>query len=60
MTFTIGYILKEIRIRSGLTLRTFCLGHKLDAVRYSLVERDQMMPNTSEINEYLDLIKKSG
>jgi len=56
---TIGWILKEIRIRKGLTLRTFCLERKLDAVRYSLIERDELRPNTSEINDYLDLIKES-
>lgn len=59
MTFTVGWILKEIRIRNGLTLRKFCLERKLDAIRYSLIERDQLMPTTSEINDYLDLIKES-
>lgn len=58
MKFTIGFVLKEIRIRSGLTLRRFCLDRKLDAIRYSLIERDLLRPNISEINEYLDLIKE--
>lgn len=58
MKITIGWLLKEIRIRKGLTLRTFCLERKLDAIRYSLIERDELRPNMSEINEYLDLIKE--
>lgn len=58
MKFTVGWLLKEIRIRKGLTLRTFCLDRKLDAVRYSLIERDELRPNLSELNEYLDLIKE--
>lgn len=58
MKITIGWLLKEIRIRKGLTLRTFCLERKLDAIRYSLIERDELRPNMSEVNEYLDLIKE--
>ena len=52
---TIGYILKEIRIRSGITLRRFCINRKLDAVRYSMIERDELKPNELELNEYLEL-----
>lgn len=59
MKITIGWLLKEIRIRKGLTLRTFCLERKLDAIRYSLIERDELRPNLSELNDYLDLIKES-
>jgi len=59
MKITIGWLLKEIRIKKGLTLRTFCLERKLDPLRYSLIERDELRPNLSEINEYLNLIKES-
>lgn len=59
MKITIGWLLKEIRIRKGLTLRTFCLERNLDPLRYSLIERDELRPNLSEINEYLNLIKES-
>ena len=58
MEITIGFILKEIRIRSEITLRTFCIDRKLDAVRYSLIERNELRPNISELNEYLNLINK--
>ncbi len=57
MILTIGWLLKEIRIMNGLTLRTFCLDRKLDAIRYSLIERDELMPTRPEVNEYLGLIK---
>lgn len=59
MKITIGWLLKEIRIKKGLTLRTFCLERNLDPLRYSLIERDELRPNLSEINEYLNLIKES-
>jgi len=59
MKFTVGWILREIRIRKELTLRTFCIERKLDAIRYSLIERDELRPNISEINDYLNLIGKS-
>ncbi|MBA7553598.1 hypothetical protein ES705_46192 [subsurface metagenome] len=59
MKITIGWLLKEIRIKKGLTLRTFCLERNLDPLRYSLIERDELRPNLSEINGYLNLIKES-
>ena len=55
---TMGGLLKEIRIRHGLTLRRFCLDKKLDAVRYSLIERNELRPNESEMDEYLNLMVK--
>lgn len=58
MKITIGLLLREIRIRKELTLRTFCIERELDAVRYSMIERDILRPNISEVNEYLDLIKE--
>lgn len=58
MEVTIGSILKEIRIRSGWTLRQFCIIHKLDPIRYSMIERDIMKPNIEELDQYMDLIKE--
>ena len=55
---TMGGLLKEIRIRHGLTLRRFCLERELDAMRYSLIERNLLRPNESEMNEYLNLMGK--
>ena len=59
MKITIGWLLKEIRIKKGLTLRTFCLERNVDPLRYSLIERDELRPTLSEINGYLNLIKQS-
>jgi len=53
-----GNILEEIRIRTGHTLRNFCLSRDLDANRYSLIERDILRPNVEEVNQYLKLIKE--
>lgn len=58
MKVTIGLILKEIRIKSGLTLRSFCIKHDLDAVRYSMIERDVLKPDLFELAKYLELIKQ--
>jgi len=57
---SVGSLLKEIRIKCGITLRTFCLGRKLDPVRFSLIERDELRPNDSEVNEYLNLVGELG
>lgn len=54
---TVGMILREIRIRSGLTLREFCLKNDFDPVRYSLIERDELKPIRAELEDYLNLIK---
>jgi len=57
MVLTLGNVLKEIRIRNEVTLRNFCLSRDLDANRYSLIERNLLIPNTTEVEEYLKLIK---
>jgi len=57
---TIGNLVKEVRIKSGTTLRTFCLGRELDPVRFSLIERDELRPNDSEVDEYLNLVAELG
>lgn len=56
MELTIGYVLKLIRIKCGLTLRTLCIERDLDPVRYSMIERDVLRPNTAELDVYLDLV----
>lgn len=53
---TIGMVLKDIRIQSGVTLRKFCLPSNLDPLRYSLIERDELKPNLAEYGGYLSLI----
>lgn len=53
---TVGMILKEIRIRRGITLRRFCLDNNFDPVRYSLIERDELKPSSAEYGEDLNLI----
>ena len=60
MEITSGMILREIRIRSRLTLREFCLKNDFDPVRYSLIERDELKPNRAELEDYLSLIKFQG
>ena len=55
MKLTAGRILQEFRIRQGYTLREFCMGRNLDAVRYSLIERNELVPNLEELQQYLDL-----
>lgn len=57
MNLSIGVILREIRLRSRITLRNFCLSRNLDPNRYSLIERNLLTPNESEVEEYLKLIK---
>ena len=52
---TVGEILTKIRIRKGKTLREFCLNNNLDPVRYSLIERDELKPNLTELEKYLML-----
>jgi len=59
MKITLGWVLREIRVRQGMTLGDFCIKRKVDAIRYGLIERDELKPDWSEVNEYLDLIKKS-
>lgn len=56
MEVSIGKLLKEIRIKCGTTLRTFCIGRKLDPARFSLIERDELRPNEAEVNEYIGLV----
>jgi len=55
---TVGMILRDIRIRNGITLRRFCLDNGLDPIRYSLIERDELRPNMAECGEYLNLIHR--
>lgn len=55
MKITLGWVLREMRIRQGMTLRDFCIERKLDPIRYGLIERDELRPNWSEVNEYLEL-----
>ena len=57
---TIGMVLREIRIRSGITLRSFCLNNDFDPMRYSLIERDELKPNMAELEEYLNLVRYHG
>ena len=52
---TVGEILTKIRIRRGKTLREFCLNNNLDPIRYSLIERDELKPNLTELEKYLML-----
>ena len=56
MKVTVGRILKELRIESGLTLREFCIKKELDAVKYSGIERGEIVPNADEANHYLRLV----
>lgn len=58
MEITIGSLLKEIRIKCGVTLRTFCLGRELDPFRYSMIERNVLKPNDTEVNEYIKLVEQ--
>jgi len=55
---TVGMILRDIRIRNGITLRRFCLDNSLDPIRYSLIERDELKPSLAEYGEYLNLIHR--
>lgn len=57
MKLTAGRILQELRILQGYTLREFCLARGLDAVRYSLIERNEMAPNYAEMREYFNLLE---
>ena len=57
MKITSGTILREIRIRSGKTLRQFCIENNLDPVRYSLIERNELRPCPEEYGNYLNLIR---
>jgi len=50
---TIGWILRDIRIRAGLTLREFCIKKKLDPIRHSLIERNELKPILQEYLEYM-------
>jgi len=52
---TVGWILRDIRIRAGLTLREFCIKKKLDPIRYSLIERNELKPNLREYLEYTEI-----
>ena len=52
---TVGWILREMRINKGLTLREFCKRKKIDPIRYSLIERDELRPDRPEVYEYLNL-----
>jgi len=60
MEISIGNLLKEVRIKCGVTLRTFCFGRELDPVRFSMIERDILKPNDTEVNEYLSLVAELG
>ncbi len=43
-----GEFIKDLRIRSGQTLRRFCDAHQLDAGNYSKLERGLFPPPTGE------------
>lgn len=57
---TVGMILRDIRIRSGTTLRRFCRNNNLDPIRFSLIERDELEPNLTEYGEYISLVRLHG
>ncbi len=58
VALTTGLLLRDIRIRNGLTLRMFCLDRELDPTRYSMIERDILKPTMTEAYEYLNLIER--
>lgn len=45
---TFGEVLKELRLRTGLTLRKFCEKYDLDAGNFSKLERGVLPPPTSK------------
>lgn len=48
-----GKHLKEIRLRKGLTLRAFCLKHKVDPGNQSRLERGNLgAPETMELLDF--------
>lgn len=59
-----GSFFKECRIKTGLTLRAFCLQYEYDPGNISRLERSRLAPPTAEekLNEYansLDISKDS-
>lgn len=50
---TFGALLKELRVKKGMTLREFCMMYGFDAGNYSRVERGLFAPpNNEKVEEY--------
>ena len=56
---TFGEFIKDLRIRSGHTLRRFCEANGLDAGNYSKLERGLLPPPTGE-EKMVDLARAYG
>jgi len=61
---TFGHFFKTLRLRTGVSLRQFCLDHSLDPGNISKIERGLAFPPQSrgkleEYAQYLDIEKDS-
>ena len=61
---TFGHFFKTLRLRTGISLRQFCLDHSLDPGNISKIERGRASPPQSrdkleEYAQYLDIEKDS-